>query len=79
MTMFSVYCPKNLRLFDTSGFIWTDGLQVLFVFQRTGKKKSFSFISFFNFFSLYQAITKQSIMWILHSLKMFVKVIHYCP
>uniref|UniRef100_A0A674PNA4 Transmembrane protein 138 n=1 Tax=Takifugu rubripes TaxID=31033 RepID=A0A674PNA4_TAKRU len=25
----------NLRLFDTTRFIWTDGLQVMFVLQRT--------------------------------------------
>lgn len=33
------WCSQNLRLFDTSRFIWTDGLQVMFVLHRTGKFK----------------------------------------
>lgn len=37
-TFFLCY-SQNLRLFDTTRFIWTDGLQVMFVLQRTGKVK----------------------------------------
>lgn len=36
---FSWHYSQNLRLFDTTRFIWTDGLQVIFVLQRTGKVK----------------------------------------
>lgn len=35
----SWHCCQNLRLFDTTKFIWTDSLQVMFVLQRTGKVK----------------------------------------
>lgn len=30
-------CAQNLRWRDSSRFVWTEGLQTLFVFQRLGK------------------------------------------
>lgn len=41
---------QNLRLFDTTRFIWTDGLQVMFVLQRTGKVNVRYEIFSFSFF-----------------------------
>lgn len=45
---FFLHYSQNLRLFDTTRFIWTDGLQVMFVLQRTGKVKvRYEMFSFF--------------------------------